>query len=621
MITLFKWFFRNWKWTFPLKLIAIALYFREFFHPFFFQLREYWMFSLLLALSLILLIVLMVWNFKRSAVAGRVTTFALGIGLVASAIFFRADNLILDWFDYAEKRYAYQNELNIVELSEIPLTRNERLYPLNLLKQRIANEQLPAARELSEPDEVRIDEHQFWSTAVQPAKGSLQRWYKNIEEVRFVDVQATSLKPKAENIKKVNFDVGETMIGSRNTFTAIIRGFSPFKYFNYKPAEVKFMPNDEGEMVQVITLIRMKGGLYAHPTFGGVYIIKQYDDSLGLGAKIGRYLKRVFLGDGKFISPEEIASGQHEFLTRQNLRPYEQSRYLAESFRFKGGLSTVITHENDIKIPDLDQDLNPLPHVSDNDFRGTGVNIPPMMTHFIPIEPYDKEKNALLYSLYIPADGITDKVYVVNHRELGHDYFGISEVSTKIFDSRKEITQDDYHAIEHIDCNRDVMMPDGTIKRKKFWFSTVVTVDKRNTEQTVYNSSVPDKTLTDAEIGTVKWVPQDELEYWDSSIKGLIRYDEGGNAIIEKFDDNLSAEIDTTELTNQIDSLKQIETTLTGSESQAEVDSLILMEQQIEAEIKKQEELLKQGQRQQKLEERQRYLDSLKAVNKSLIGG
>ena len=60
------------------------------------------------------------------------------------------------------------------------------------------------------------------------------------------------------------------------------------------------MKNDEGEWVQVVSLINWKGFFFPYPTFGGVVVIQPGEHDFN------DYLERLTIGKGQYISPEEM---------------------------------------------------------------------------------------------------------------------------------------------------------------------------------------------------------------------------------------------------------------------------------------------------------------------------
>ena len=122
------------------------------------------------------------------------------------------------------------------------------------------------------------------------------------------------------------------------------------------------MKNDKGKWVQIVSLIRWKGFFFPYPTFGGVMVIERGTHDFS------DYLERVFIGKGTYISPEEMSA--YPYLTRQNTLSETVSRLQAESLKFLGGFNDPLpwNMKTAVKIPDLPDDQNQQPFVTDFDF-------------------------------------------------------------------------------------------------------------------------------------------------------------------------------------------------------------------------------------------------------------
>ena len=126
------------------------------------------------------------------------------------------------------KTYNVFNNLNRVEIHELPLTQNERIQPLrNILS--MANESVGETKDVSLPHLVRIDGENKWTMAIQPSeKYTMQRLKDNTEEV--FSVSSTSPFPRfsKDNRIEVTFAIGESLMFSRNTYNAVVQRFNPW---------------------------------------------------------------------------------------------------------------------------------------------------------------------------------------------------------------------------------------------------------------------------------------------------------------------------------------------------------------------------------------------------------
>ncbi len=387
------------------------------------------------------------------------------------------------------------------ELEKLPITGYERIHPLNAV-QTLAREGISDVHEVSAPEFIRDGGEYVWTMAIEPAF-TIRRLTGKIEEVIRVPANRVALNFSGENRFQVDFLTGEGMLASRNTRNAVIKHFGPWKFLNYEPVQVRYLRNDEGEWVQMVSLVRWKGFFLPRPVFGGVMIISQ-----GEGAE--RVLENTLIGSGKWIAPDEIS--KHKFLRDQNLLPEMVSRFTAQSYRFSHGFFCPMPgyHRGDIRIPDLPGDYN------DQPFTGYfEVGDHASLYHYFALEPFQQDKQGLNTSLLIPADG-QGEVLVYRHYDKEQALTGASAIVSKVMESRKNYDWSRNGAAEQRPFIRDV----GG-KRRFFWLTTVVThkgdVDGGKGEFIV--GAAPDITLTDAAYKTVVWVDSREPAKWEQQLE------------------------------------------------------------------------------------------------------
>jgi hypothetical protein len=392
--------------------------------------------------------------------------------------------------------YRYVS-LDIVKLSELPETGNERIQPLNSIFV-TAQEKLGDTERALTPDFVRVGNEYRWTMAIEP-----EFYLKRLVfgEVRSVfNLSGTKASPDWSNREAVNFDVGEGLLWSHNAHTCVRRGFSFIKYFNYEPAEVRYLKDDTGQWVQVITLIKWKGFVFPRPEFGGVILVKPAN-----GSFVSRLLRRVLLGCGEWVSPEAVSA--HKFLVGQNIQSYLVSRYVAESFRFQNGFLAPFPgyHVGDIRIPDLSDDVNPQPFTTFFNIEGG------KLFHYFALEPYSRERQGLSVSVLVPGDG-ERKVYIVSHQD--SSVTGVSAVGSKIIGSRKEYDWSKNHPAEHRPFVHSV---NG--KSRLYWLSTIVTKKGDDALGGSVAGETPEAVLTDAVTNRTFWVNVNKSpEEWLSAI-------------------------------------------------------------------------------------------------------
>ncbi len=398
--------------------------------------------------------------------------------------------------------YFKYNRLNKIELSELPLTDLETPQPLNSVYV-LANETISETNAVSVPDRVLIDGQFRWVMEITPAYFSA-KWFGKVREL--YNVSATSPSPNFSAREKVSFDTGEGLVWSRNAYQAVIKRLGPFKYLNYYPADVRYLKNDQGKWVQVVSLARWQGLLFPSLEFGGVTIIEQHEKGHFLQECL-RSLTRIVIGQGRFIPAHEI--GNYPYLKGQNIMPHDVSRNIAMAYRFQSGFSGPLPgfkHEGDIRIPDLDVDMNPQPFTLF--FRE--VKEKEGLFHYFGLEPFTQRRHGLNTSLFIPGDGHDGAVYFYNHSKKKEALTGSSAISSKIIESKKNYDWSKNRPVEARPYLKDIHG-----KRRFYWLCTIATIN----EEGNMAGSVPDLVITDAQYSRPVWVETNQgSDYWQEQI-------------------------------------------------------------------------------------------------------
>jgi hypothetical protein len=264
------------------------------------------------------------------------------------------------------------------------------------------------------------------------------------------------------------------------------------------------MKNDSGKWVEVVSLIKWKGFLFPYPTFGGVMVIDNGEHD------INDYFERVLIGKGTYISPDEM--NNHPYLTRQNTLSEKVSRIQAESLKFLGGFSDPLpwNMETAVKIPDLPDDQNEQPFVTDFDFSGTDTNAYSGLYHWFGLEPVGDERTSLTFSVFIPADG-TDKLYYYDHAAKKQGYAGVSAMPLKVIESRKEFDWTVNKPVEFRPYIKDIAG-----RKRMFFLGTISAI--REGSDNFDGSATPDLALIDAEYRDVIWIDVKHPSQWDKTV-------------------------------------------------------------------------------------------------------
>ncbi len=482
---------------FLLLIFIIALFF----------LRDDYQPALLFIRKFIFVIILSVFvlffglrTFRNLASTGK-RLFILGI----MAVFFGVLYFVgwkMELYDYV-KTYNVFNDLNKVEISELPLTQNERIQPLRNIYS-MANESVGETKDVSLPHLVRVDNENKWTMAIQPTEKYYWQGMKdNTEEVFAVSSTTPFPRFSNENRIPVTFSIGESLKFSRNTYNAVVQRFNPWMLLNYEPSDTFYMKNDTGQWVEVVSLIKWKGFFFPYPTFGGVMIIENGEHDMK------DYMERIVIGKGQFIAPDEMKN--YPFLTKQNTLSEKVSRLQAESIKFMGGFSDPLpwNMKTAVKIPDLADDQNEQPFVTDFNFEDTQIDAYSGLYHWFGLEPVGDERTSLTYSIFVPADG-TDKLYYYDHASKKQGYAGVSAMPLKVQESKKEYDWNVNKAVEFRPYIKNIAG-----KKRLFFLGTVAA---KNEQGQFDGAATPDLALIDSEYRDVVWIDVKHPSGWEKEI-------------------------------------------------------------------------------------------------------
>lgn len=454
---------------------------------------------------LILVAALFLWftlsKFRKAPSTGRRLLILVGIiAFFATGWFFGAK---LQLYQFMQS-YNIFTDLNRVEIHELPLTQNERIQPFNNIVT-MAYESIGETQEVTLPQLVRVDTTNQWTMAVQPSKEySFQRLNDNVEEL--FTVESTSPFPRfsGDNRIPVTFSIGESLAFSRNTYNAVVQRFNFFRLFTHEPSDVFYMKDDSGKWVQVVSLIKWKGFFFPYPSYGGVMIIEPGEHTTK------DYLERITIGKGTYISPSETKN--HPFLTRQNTLAEKVSRLQAQSLQFLGGFTDPLpwNMQTAVKIPNLVDDENQQPFVTDFNFDTMKEDAYSGLYHWFGLEPIGEERTSLSFSVMIPADG-TDKLYYYNHAAKKEGLAGVSAMPLKVVESRKEY---DWSVNKPVEFRPYVKEIAG--RKRLFVLSTVAA--KRDDSKKFDGAATPDLALIDCEYRDVIWIDAKHPSQWEETI-------------------------------------------------------------------------------------------------------
>lgn len=478
-------------------LLCALFILRDEYQPFLLFLRKY--FFILLVISAILFFGIR--SFRKTASTPK--KLLKGFLTVASVALIYVMLWPVGMYEYMQTYNVYNN-MNLQEISALPLSRNERIQPYNNIKT-MAYESLEETIEVSAPQLVRVDDRNQWTMAIQPAQEYFfQRAKNNITELFSVSSTSPSPQFSKQNRIKATFSIGESLAFSRNTYNAVVQRFNPWQLFNYEPHEAYYMKNDKGNWVQVVSLIKWKGFFFPYPTFGGVMVLETGKHDFN------DYLERLLIGKGTFIAAEDVQ--KYPYLTRQNTLSEKVSRIQAKSMMFLGGFTDPLpwNKKTAVKIPDLIEDQNQQPFVTDFKFTGTTENAYDGLYHWFGLEPIGDDRTGLSMSVFIPADGSND-VYYYNHSSKKEGLAGVSAMPAKVMESKKEYDWTVNKPVEFRPFIRDI----GG-KRRLFMLSTIAA--KRENSTQFDGGSTPDLALVDVSYKDVVWIDAKHPSKWNEQI-------------------------------------------------------------------------------------------------------
>ena len=486
-------------------LLFVLFISRDTIQPFLLGIRKYFFIGLLfIAIAGIGLMLVraslswrkLIWSGLTFAVIGGVWYFLFPFGM----------------YDYMKTYYVYKS-INLQEIDELPLTQNERIHPYNNIIT-MAYESIAETEEISPPQLVRIDGKNQWTMAIQPAKEYLaQRMQNNTEEL--FSVSSTSPFPRfnEENRIAQTFSIGESLAFSRNSYNAVVQKFNPLQMFTHEPSELFYMKDDQGNWVQVISLIRWEGFFFPHPSFGGVMVLEAGEHDFK------DYLERLLIGKGEYIAPEDMSN--YRYLEGQNTLSESVSRLQAESLKFLAGFTDPLpwNMKSAVKIPELLNDQNQQPFVTDFMFHDVIDEAYNGLYHWFGLEPIGDERTSLSYSVFIPADG-SNMVYYYNHGDKKEGYSGVSAMPAKVIESKKEYDWSVNRPVEFRPYVKDI----GG-KRRLFMLTTIVTMrnadsldDSEKASTQFDGAATPDLALVDVLYKDVIWIDAKKPDTWESTI-------------------------------------------------------------------------------------------------------
>lgn len=551
---------------FAILLFLLLVVLRDDYQPVLLFIRKY-IFFLLLS---IIILYLSIRKFRNTASSGKRIIILIAILAFFSLLYF------VGWhhkmYDYMKTYMVFEN-LNRVEINELPITQNERIQPMRNIFY-MANESVGETKDISLPHLVRVDNINKWTMAIEPAEKYVwQRINDNIEEVFAVSSTTPFPRFSSNNRISTTFSIGESLKFSRNTYNAVVQRFNFLQFFTLEPGDVFYMKNDQGKWVEVASLIKWKGFFFPYPVFGGVMVIENGKHDFN------DYIERILIGKGTYISPEDMKN--YPYLTKQNTVSETITRIQAESLKFLGGFSDPLpwNMETAVKIPNLPDDQNEQPFVTDFDFSDFDNEAYSGLYHWFGLEPVGEERTSLTYSVFVPADG-TDKLYYYDHASKKEGYAGVSAMPLKVIESRKEF---DWTVNKPVEFRPYIKNIAG--RKRMFFLGTISAI--RADSDNFDGSATPDLALIDSEYRDVVWIDAKHPSEWDKKVytqlneawrasENIEHYFIQETEPLDSIQDlkSIKSKIDTTKTVEKIDSSKVLEI----NKLQKKIDSIKALE-------------------------------------------
>lgn len=447
--------------------------------------------------------------FKKKKALGKFVIIAVLVGFIGLCIWLRLSPLGL--YNYLSSYHRF-NTLEKVYLPTIPETDNEVMQSHISIKT-IAEQELSETEKVSDPFIIR-DSNDYRYVLVKEPSYSLQQLVRSVNTIYSIPALESSLEFSGKNQAEVDFAIGETLLLGSNTHTATLRALSFLDFFHTELGKPRFMKDDEGQLVQVIPLIKwystgLFGIFFPQPEFGGVHVIK---DGEGHASDMKKFLKRSFFGVGETYSISEMK--KFRFLQNQNLMPTKVSMSVAKSFRFQNGFTAPLpmNHYGDVRIPHLDDGIGELPITAFFKMSAVSGNAKDMLYEYIPLEPYDSSKHGLVLSVYLPSDGGMT-VYI--HRHTNDVYPGISTVAGKARESKQQVDWTQTKVADVRPFNKKLF---GEVR--PFWLFSLVT--KAQSSHGFASSKNASMGLVDPTNQNVLWLNPEERDKWEEQLQEML---------------------------------------------------------------------------------------------------
>lgn len=407
----------------------------------------------------------------RALVTGGVTLLGAGI-LAYPGDFFRDLSL-----------YGCWRSLERRELSRLPLTRHERIYPLSLVS-RIVEDRVTESHFAVSPFEMQLRDGELYWVAQKTPTGRVNE--VTLRDVTgLVQVAASSVDVEIRH-HAVDFPYGRDLMLPKDLGRFVLpRELGWLDGFDKEldVEDLSFHQDERGEWVMVMAVIDWDGIFpYCVPRFGGVFVCPQRGK-----------------GDVRWLAPAEIAAVP--WLREQNLVPEAISQFYAESWKFNRGLLGWIQNEGVTKITSIPEDTAQQPFaVYFSDVEGhDGVY------QFFALEPHGKSAGLSKMLLVDPrGHQATPPVFVYDFEARGEELVGPARIAETIKASDIHVDWRQRTGGTFVIAESRPYIKDVAGTRRFRWFNSLVT--------RAQGSGQPRVVLADPVDLSVAWLEPGEVQ-------------------------------------------------------------------------------------------------------------
>ena len=407
------------------------------------------------------------WHRVRRLITGSIMIFWLAVMLSPDSFF---HNLSL---------YGAYLEMDRHELTRLPLTQHERIYPLSMVTH-IVHDRLTQSHFTVSPFETYVDPNErLWWIAQKTPAGLVNT--VSLQDVSGLVQVATSSTTVDIQHHAVDFKYGRDLFILRDLGHYVLPHKLSFLDIFDKELDrddITYVKDAQGRWVMVMAVIDWDGiWPFCVPRFGGVFVCPQRDQ-----------------GEIRLYAPDEIA--KTPWLRSQNLVPELITTFYAESWKFNQGFGGWIRNQGVTKITKIPEDTAQQPFT----LYMKDVGGHDGLFHFFALEPAGRSAG-LSKILLFDASGSTASpaAYVYDLEARGEELVGPARIAETIKASDIHVNWKEKSGYgSFIIAESRPLIRDHDGKRLFHWFNSVITEQQ--------GSGQPRVVLADPKSLAVEWL-------------------------------------------------------------------------------------------------------------------